>query len=58
MAPNETSRKSKKNEEIGEEAETLQKYLKLKKTNVPSLKNLTDRSYGRPAEKHNPSKFC
>ena len=57
MAPNETSRKSKKNDDIGEEAETLQKYLQFKKNNVPSLKNLTNPTYGRPAEKHNASKF-
>jgi hypothetical protein len=56
MAPNETNRKSKKADDLAGQAETLEKYLKLKKNKVPSLKYLTGRNYGAPAEKHNPSK--
>ncbi len=60
MAPFETNdgRKSSKNRDaISDEAETLKKYLSLKKDKKPTLRHLTAKDYGRPAESHNPGGF-
>jgi len=54
MPPNDSGSKTKKSDTMTDEAETLMKYLSLKKVNKPTLRHLTAQNYGRPAEQHNP----